>query len=301
MESKVEYKIDSNLVTLRLDKALSVLNKNYSRVYFSNMIKNSLVLVNGKVVSPSYNVKENDLIECFFKDEDSSLKPYEFKLDVVYEDEDVLLINKPKGLVVHPGGGHENDTLVNALIYNKKKLSTINGALRVGIVHRIDKDTSGLLLICKNDNAHIKVAKQLEDHTMHRSYVALVDGSILKDTGKIIGSIGRDKNNRLKMCIDPVNGKSAITHFKVLKRYEKYTLIECNLETGRTHQIRVHMSSINHAIVGDVIYGGSNKIYNNGQLLHAYKLTFIHPTTQKEMVFEAPLPDYFLDVLKDLK
>ena len=301
MNSEIKYIVDKNIVSLRLDRALTLLNKEYSRAYFSNMIKNNQILVNGKSVSPSYNVKLNDEITCFFKDQDSSLTPYEFKLDVIYEDEDILVINKPKGLVVHPGGGHENDTLVNALIYNKKKLSTVNGALRVGIVHRIDKDTSGLLLICKNDKAHINIAEQLKDHSMYRNYVALVDGVITKDAGKVIGPIGRDKNNRLKMAIDTVNGKDAITHFKVLKRYEKYTLIDCSLETGRTHQIRVHMSSIGHPIVGDSLYNGSTNIYDNGQLLHAYKLTFKHPSTNEIMTLEAPLPSYFKDLLNELK
>jgi len=300
METQIKYIVEAKHETLRIDKVLPLLNEDYSRAYFSNMIKNGEVLVNGKEVSPSYKVKENDVIECNFKDSTSTLKPYEYKLDIVYEDEDILVINKPKGLVVHPGGGHSDDTLVNALIYTKKELSTINGALRVGIVHRIDKDTSGLLLICKNDYSHIEIAKQLKDHSMHREYIALVDGVIEKDSGKVIGPIGRDKKNRLKMCIDTVDGKDAITHFNVIKRFNDYTLIECKLETGRTHQIRVHMSNIHHPIVGDALYGGSEKIYNNGQLLHAYKLTFNHPRTKKVMTLEAPLPDYFKEVIEKL-
>ncbi len=300
METQIKYIIEAKHETLRIDKVLPLLNEDYSRAYFSNMIKNGEVLVNGKEVSPSYKVKENDVIECNFKDSTSTLKPYEYKLDIVYEDEDILVINKPKGLVVHPGGGHSDDTLVNALIYTKKELSTINGALRVGIVHRIDKDTSGLLLICKNDYSHIEIAKQLKDHSMHREYIALVDGVIEKDSGKVIGPIGRDKKNRLKMCIDTVDGKDAITHFNVIKRFNDYTLIECKLETGRTHQIRVHMSNIHHPIVGDALYGGSEKIYNNGQLLHAYKLTFTHPRTKKVMTLEVPLPDYFKEVIEKL-
>ena len=294
-----EFIVKDNINTLRLDKALSLLDSKYSRVYFSNLIKNGDVLVNGQKVSPSYKVKTGDKITINYvkKDKDKDLEPYDFKLDVVYEDDNVLVINKPKGLVVHPGNGHFNDTLVNALIYANIKLSSINGVERVGIVHRIDKDTSGLLLICKDDFTHKEIAKQLESHSMHREYIALVDGVIEVNNGKIIGKIGRDKNNRLKMAIDNISGKEAITHFEVIERYKKYTLIRCQLETGRTHQIRVHLSSIHHPLVGDVLYGGSSEVYNNGQLLHAYKLTFYHPVLKKEINLECDLPQYFKDVL----
>ena len=297
-----EFIVKDNINTLRLDKALSLLDSKYSRVYFSNLIKNGDVLVNGQKVSPSYKVKTGDKITINYvkKDKDKDLEPYDFKLDVVYEDDNVLVINKPKGLVVHPGNGHFNDTLVNALIYANIKLSSINGVERVGIVHRIDKDTSGLLLICKDDFTHKEIAKQLESHSMHREYIALVDGVIEVNNGKIIGKIGRDKNNRLKMAIDNISGKEAITHFEVIERYKKYTLIRCQLETGRTHQIRVHLSSIHHPLVGDVLYGGSSEVYNNGQLLHAYKLTFYHPVLKKEINLECDLPQYFKDVLTRL-
>lgn len=297
-----EFIVKENINTLRLDKALSLLDSKYSRVYFSNLIKNGDVLVNGQKVSPSYKVKTGDKITINYvkKDKDKDLEPYDFKLDVVYEDDNVLVINKPKGLVVHPGNGHFNDTLVNALIYANIKLSSINGVERVGIVHRIDKDTSGLLLICKDDFTHKEIAKQLESHSMHREYIALVDGVIEVNNGKIIGKIGRDKNNRLKMAIDNISGKEAITHFEVIERYKKYTLIRCQLETGRTHQIRVHLSSIHHPLVGDVLYGGSSDVYNNGQLLHAYKLTFYHPVLKKEINLECDLPQYFKDVLTRL-
>lgn len=297
-----EFIVKENINTLRLDKALSLLDSKYSRVYFSNLIKNGDVLVNGQKVSPSYKVKTGDKITINYvkKDKDKDLEPYDFKLDVVYEDDNVLVINKPKGLVVHPGNGHFNDTLVNALIYANIKLSSINGVERVGIVHRIDKDTSGLLLICKDDFTHKEIAKQLESHSMHREYIALVDGVIEVNNGKIIGKIGRDKNNRLKMAIDNISGKEAITHFEVIERYKKYTLIRCQLETGRTHQIRVHLSSIHHPLVGDVLYGGSSEVYNNGQLLHAYKLTFYHPVLKKEISLECDLPQYFKDVLTRL-
>jgi len=300
---KINYKIDKSLVSLRIDKALTLLNEKYSRVYYSNLIKENKILVNNKSISPSYKVKENDEISIIIEEEnnDLSIKEYPLKLDIIYEDDDVLIINKPQGLVVHPGDGHSDDTLVNALVYNNKELSTINGLKRVGIVHRIDKDTSGLLLICKNNEAHLFIAKQLKDHTMNRKYIALVDGVIQKDKGKIIGAIGRDKTNRLKMTIDPLNGKEAITHFEVITRFNKYTLIKCNLETGRTHQIRVHMSSISHPIVGDKLYGGSEILYNKGQLLHAYELSFIHPTTKEKMTVNASLPDYFQDIINSLK
>ena len=297
-----EFIVKENINTLRLDKALSLLDSKYSRVYFSNLIKNGDVLVNGQKVSPSYKVKTDDkiIVNYVKRDKDKDLEPYDFKLDVVYEDDNVLVINKPKGLVVHPGNGHFNDTLVNALIYANIKLSSINGVERVGIVHRIDKDTSGLLLICKDDFTHKEIAKQLESHSMHREYIALVDGVIEVNNGKIIGKIGRDKANRLKMAIDNINGKEAITHFEVIERYKKYTLIRCQLETGRTHQIRVHLSSIHHPLVGDVLYGGSNEVYDNGQLLHAYKLTFYHPVLKKEISLECDLPQYFKDVLSRL-
>ena len=295
--------VNKNIETLRLDKALALLDKDYSREYFSNLIKNKKVFVNSKNVSPSYKVKENDEITYEYEEKPTNmdLKPYEYELDIIYEDDDVLVINKPKGLVVHPGSGHFEDTLVNALIYNKVQLSKVNGLNRVGIVHRIDKDTSGLLLICKNDFAHNDIANQLKDHSMHREYIALVDGIIEEESGKIIGPIGRDKNNRLKMAIDKVNGKDAVTHFKVLNRYKNNTLIDCTLETGRTHQIRVHMSSINHPLTGDKLYGGECSLYNEGQLLHAYRLTFTHPRSKESISLEAPLPKYFEEVLKKLK
>lgn len=302
MEKK--FLINKNIETLRLDKALTLLNEKYSREYFSFLIKKGNVLVNNKIVSPSYKVKENDEVIVTFDEKETNLnlKPYEFKLNIVYQDDDLLVINKPKGLVVHPGSGHIDDTLVNALIYNKIELSSVNGLSRVGIVHRIDKDTSGLLLIAKNDYTHNEIAKELKDHSMKRSYIALVDGIIEENDLKIVGKIGRDKTNRLKMAIDSKNGKDAITHVHVLERFKnQYSLVKCELETGRTHQIRVHLSSIKHPLVGDTIYGGSNHLYNNGQLLHAYKLVFFHPTLKKEISLEIPLPSYFLEVLEKLK
>ena len=298
-----EYIVSAEEGMLRIDKFLPLKDMKNSRVFFSNLIRDGKVTVNQKVVSQSYKIKPGDviLVDYAVKEIDKNIIPYDFKLDVLYEDNDLIIINKPKGLVVHPGDGHLNDTLVNALIYAKKELSTVNGLERVGIVHRIDKDTSGLLLVCKNDYAHNFIAKQLEDHSMHREYYALVMGVINEDNGKIIAPIGRDRANRLKMAIDTVNGRDAITHFTVIKRFKKYTLVSCKLETGRTHQIRVHMDYIQHPVVGDPLYGKNNcGIYNNGQLLHAYQLTFVHPTTKKEMTFTCTLPKYFKEVLDKL-
>lgn len=288
---------------LRIDKFLSSKDKDFSRVYFSRLIKTGDVKVNETTVSPSYKIKNLDRIDVNFvkKEVNENIEPYKFKLDIIYEDNDIIVLNKPKGLVVHPGDGHHSDTLVNALIYAKKQLSTINGLERVGIVHRIDKNTSGLLLVCKNDYAHNFIAAQLKNHTMHREYYALVLGVINEDNGKIVAPIGRDRKNRVKMAVDLVNGRDAVTHFSVIKRFKKYTLLSCKLETGRTHQIRVHMDYIHHPVIGDPLYGKNNcLLYNNGQLLHAYQLTFIHPTTKKEMTFTCPIPKYFQDIIDKL-
>lgn len=303
VKMKNSYVVGKEIVSLRLDKALTLFDSNNSREFYSYQIKEGNVKVNGEIKSPSYKVKEDDVIDTTFINKvlDESLKPYELELDIVYEDDDLLIINKPRGLVVHPGSGHHDDTLVNALIYNKVSLSNSNGMYRVGIVHRIDKDTSGLLLVAKNDFTHERVANQLKDHSMHREYIALVEGIIEEDQGKIVGSIGRNKQNRLKMAIDAINGKNATTYFEVVKRYKKYSLIKCRLETGRTHQIRVHLSSISHPIVGDGLYGGGCSVFNKGQLLHAYKLTFVHPRTKKEMSFERDIPLEFNEVLDTLK
>ncbi len=299
------YKVEQEHHDLRIDRYLALIEPKFSRMHFNNLIKEGNVTVNEKVVSPSYKIKSMDEIVVNFVEEEfdpNEIKPYKFDLDIIYEDEDIIVINKPKGLVVHPGDGHHDDTLVNALVYANKELSNVNGLERVGIVHRIDKDTSGLLLVCKNNYAHMFIAEQLQNHSMHREYYALVMGRIEEDNGKINAPIARDKTNRMKMCVDPINGREAVTHFTVLKRFEKYTLIDCKLETGRTHQIRVHMEYIKHPVVGDPLYGKNNcGIYNNGQLLHAYKLTFVHPTTKKEMTFEAPLPNYFTEILSVIK
>ena len=304
MIAENKYIISSNLVDIRLDKALVILDDSHSRTYYLTLIKNGFVTVNGEISAASYKVCEGDeiLVQHELIDKQDDIKPTEISLNIIYEDEDILIIDKPQGLVVHPGAGHHEDTLLNGLIFSQKELSSVNGIERLGIVHRIDKDTSGLLLVCKTDEAHNFIANQLKDHTMHREYIALVVGNFQNERGKIIAPISRCKTNRLKMEVNPVSGKEAVTHFKVLKRFEKYSLVECILETGRTHQIRVHMEYINHPIVGDPLYGKNNcALYNNGQLLHAYKLTFIHPRTKKEVSFTSPLPTYFEEIINKLK
>ena len=235
------------------------------------------------------------------EDQPSDLKPEYIPLDIVYEDSDIIIINKPRGLVVHPGAGNKDLTLANALMFYTKNLSSINGEFRPGIVHRIDKDTSGLLAVAKNDYAHNELAAQLKNHTMQRIYVALVHGVIHEEEGKIIAPLARDKKNRLKMAVDLHEGKEAVTHFKVLRRYQSSTLVECRLETGRTHQIRVHFEYIRHPLVGDPLYGKKkDALYQGGQLLHAKALTLIHPRTKEVKTFACALPAYFEEILKNL-
>jgi len=287
----------------RLDKALSIFKSDISRSYIAKLIEEGKVLVNDKQEKSSYKVKENDVI-CLldFEDKKSDIKEEDIPLDVVYEDDDIMIINKVQGMVVHPANGHYSGTLVNALMHQADSLSSINGVIRPGIVHRIDKDTSGLICIAKNDNAHHFLADQLKDHTMSREYIALVRGVIKENSGTIDMPIGRDKKDRQKMGIDK-EGKPATTHFQVLERFKDHTLVKCQLVSGRTHQIRVHMSAINHPVEGDPLYAGRNydKLYKNGQLLTAYKLKLIHPTSKKEMVFEIDLPDYFKEILDKLR
>ena len=286
----------------RLDKAVALLNQELSRSYIAKLLKDGKILVNGNLEKASFKVKEND--EIFIEeieDVKADIKEEDIPLDVVYEDDDILIINKPQGMVVHPANGHYSGTLVNALMFQEDSLSSINGVIRPGIVHRIDKDTSGLLCVAKNDNAHHFLAEQLKDHTMAREYMALVRGIINENSGTIDMPIGRDKKDRQKMAVDK-DGKPATTHFQVVRRFKEHTLVKCQLVSGRTHQIRVHMSAIGHAVEGDPLYGGRNfdKLYKNGQLLTAYKLKLIHPTSKKEMVFEIELPDYFKEVLAKL-
>ncbi|MBO4703606.1 MAG: RluA family pseudouridine synthase [Bacilli bacterium] len=287
----------------RLDKAVALLNSELSRSFITKLIDEGKITINGKVEKPSFKVKENDEINIEeIVDVKSDIKEEDIPLDVVYEDDDILIINKPQGMVVHPANGHYSGTLVNALMFMEDSLSSINGVIRPGIVHRIDKDTSGLLCVAKNDNAHHFLAEQLKDHTMAREYVALVRGIIKENSGTIEMPIGRDKKDRQKMAVVK-EGKPAVTHFQVLERFKDHTLVKCQLVSGRTHQIRVHMSAIGHPVEGDPLYAGKNydKIYKNGQLLVAFKLKLIHPTTKKEMVFNIDLPDYFQKVLETLR
>lgn len=286
----------------RLDKYL--LDKiEVSRIKLQKMIENGNVLVNGNKVKNSYVVKIDDEITIDENyQEKIDILPENIPLDIVYEDDDLLVVNKKSGMVVHPAPGNYSGTLVNALMYHCNSLSTVNTEVRPGIVHRIDADTSGLLLVAKNDEAHIDLAEQIKNHTVNRKYIALVWGVINEDTATIDAPIGRDKNNRKKMCVTADNSKDAITNIKVLERYEKATLIECSLETGRTHQIRVHMDYIGHPIVNDPVYG-HNKLIDNefGQMLHAKTIGFIHPRTKEYMEFNSEVPPKFIEILNTFK
>ena len=302
MKTKTTNHKVSAEIGLRLDKALVGLLSDVSRNHIQKMIDDGYVFVNNELVKASYRLQKDDVINIVHcETSESTLIPEYIPLDIVYEDDDILIVNKPRGLVVHPGAGNKDLTLANALMFHTKKLSTINGQFRPGIVHRIDKDTSGLLAVAKNDLAHNELAAQLKNHTMRRIYIALAHGVIFEDEGTIIAPLGRDKKNRLKMAVDLHDGKEAVTHFKVLKRYQQATLVECRLETGRTHQIRVHFEYIKHPLVGDPLYKKKkDAIYEGGQLLHAKELTLFHPGTHKEITFTCAIPEYFKKVLEQL-
>ena len=289
--------VNENDNTKRID--LYLMDKlNMSRSKVQDLIKKDNILVNNQKIKASYILKYNDiiLIEDII-DEELNIEAENIPLDILYEDNDVIIVNKPNGMVVHPAVGNRSGTLVNALMYHFKNLSHINGELRPGIVHRIDAYTTGLLMVAKNDKAHEFLAKQLEEKTTTRKYIALVWGVIEHDTGTIDAPIGRDENNRKKMSVTSINSKKAITHFKVLKRYKEATLIELKLDTGRTHQIRVHMNYINHPVVNDPVYGRRKLINDEGQCLHAKTLGFIHPSTHKYMEFDSDIPEKILSIL----
>ncbi|MDO5708228.1 MAG: RluA family pseudouridine synthase [Andreesenia angusta] len=287
----------------RLDIYLKGKLKEYSRSQIQKLIKSGNVLVNREEKNPRYKVKREDIIEVLIEsEEESDLKAENIDLDIIYEDDDLAVVFKPQGMVVHPANGNRENTLVNALLYHFDSLSDINDPeIRPGIVHRIDKDTSGILMIAKNNMAHKSLARQLKDHTVVRKYIALVEGNISEENGIIDSPIGRSRSDRKKMDIVE-DGRRAITHYRVLERYERNTLIEAKLETGRTHQIRVHMKSINHPVVGDSTYGIKKQRFTlEGQLLHAETIGFIHPRTGEYMEFNYPLPEYFKDLIEKLK
>ena len=299
MAYTLKLTVDDTL-TRRIDKVLAHQFNQFSRSHLQKWIVDGNVRVNGQPVKPKYKLAVGDQVVIEPEaPQKVDLTPEKIPLDIVYEDDDVIVVNKPQGMVVHPAPGHPDHTLVNALLYHSP-LSTINGEFRPGIVHRIDKDTSGLLMVAKNDLAHRSLAAQLKAKTNQREYVALVHGVIKQDAGTIDAPIGRSKKDRKKQAVVS-DGRHAVTHFKVLRRFRHYTLVSCRLETGRTHQIRVHMKSIGHPLAGDPLYGPRKTLPGRGQYLHARLLGFKHPRTGKDLVFTAPLPEYFQQMLDKLK
>lgn len=304
MIEKICIEITEETEGERIDKLISDSVDTLSRSYIQKLIKEDQITLNQKPVKANYKGKSGDTIELWIPDSvEPDIWPEDLNLSILFEDEHVLVVNKPKDMVVHPSAGHYSGTLVNGVMFHcKDNLSGINGILRPGIVHRIDKDTTGSIIICKNDLAHNALAAQFKDHTITRKYRAIVHGVIKQDEGVIVGSIGRDPSDRKKMAINEKNGKEAITHYLVLERFTNATYIECQLETGRTHQIRVHLTSIGHPLLGDELYCNRKEKFNlQGQTLHAMTLGFVHPVTQEYMEFEAPLPDYFKKILDCLR
>lgn len=298
------FTADEALAGIRIDKALSLVFEDFTRSHIQSVLSDGAVKVNGKTVGKSCKLSSGDEV-VFTVPEPTilSAEPEDIPLDIVYEDSDLLVVNKPRGLVVHPAPGNESGTLVNALMYHcKGSLSGINGVIRPGIVHRIDKDTSGLLIVAKNDFSHEKLAMQIKDHSFKRQYRAVVHGNIKDDFGTIDAPIGRSTKDRKKMCVTDKSSRHAVTHYEVLDRFDGFTYIKVTLETGRTHQIRVHMSYIGHPVAGDPVYGQKNGVTKlNGQCLHAGLIGFIHPRDGRYMEFESDLPDYFTAFLKSLK
>ncbi|MCC8050581.1 MAG: RluA family pseudouridine synthase [Clostridiales bacterium] len=304
--SKEEYdfRVSSNEAGERLDSLLSDSLESYSRSFLQTLIRSGAVTVNGRNAKPGLKIAESDLIHVEVPPPDPlNILPENIPLDILYEDDDLIIVNKPKGMVVHPAAGHYSGTLVNALLYHcKDSLSGINGVLRPGIVHRIDRDTTGSLIVCKNDAAHRAVAAQLKEHSITRKYRAIVHGRIIED-GTIHAAIGRHPQRRKEMAVNVAGGKDAVTHYHVLETFSQFTYIECQLETGRTHQIRVHMKNIGHPLLGDEIYGPSKCPIAGlqGQTLHAMTIGLIHPTSEEYLEVEAPLPEYFEQLLKKLR
>lgn len=298
-----EYIVSQEEKGKRLDAYISSANTDITRTSAQRLIEDGNILVNGKNVKVSYKIQENDKISVEIPEpKQIELKAQNIPIEIIYEDSDIIVVNKPKGMVVHPANGNPDGTLVNAIMaICKDSLSGIGGEIRPGIVHRIDKDTSGLLIVAKNDNAHVKMSERIKNHEVKKTYIALVRGVFKENEATIDMPIGRSTSDRKKMAVNK-NGKNAITHIKVLKRFDKYTLLQVNIETGRTHQIRVHLSHIGYPIVGDYTYSnGKNEFDVIGQCLHAKKLEFKHPITQKDMCLEAELPQYFKDILDKLK
>ena len=288
----------------RIDQCLTASFSDCSRSFLQKLLKDGKVSINGKTQKASSKVAAGDAVLVLLPEpEELNVEPENIPLDILYEDDYLLVVNKPKGMVVHPAAGHTEGTLVNAVMAHcGDRLSGINGVLRPGIVHRIDKDTTGALLICKEDSVHRDLAEQLKEHSIKRRYRAIVAGNLKDDEGTVEGPIGRHPTDRKKMAINSKNGKPAQTHYKVLERFGQYTYIECRLETGRTHQIRIHMTSIGHPLLGDTVYGSSkNPFHLQVQTLHAMVLGFVHPVTGEYMEFTAPLPDYFLKLLEKLR
>ncbi len=303
-EETLYFTIDAGSSGERIDRFLAAQNPELTRSYIQKLLKEGNVQVNGTAVKASFRTAEGDRVELVLPPPDPlEILPENIPLDILYEDEELLVVNKPKGMVVHPAAGHSCGTLVNAILYHcGSELSGINGVMRPGIVHRIDKDTSGSLLICKTDRAHQSIAQQLSVHSIHRIYRAVASGCFKEYSGTVNAPIGRHPVDRKKMAVNREHGKEAITHYEVLENLKNASYIACRLETGRTHQIRVHMASIGHPLLGDTVYGSAKDPYHlNGQALHAMSIGFIHPTKNEYMEFTAPMPDYFVNLVQKLR
>lgn len=301
---KQHFLVEQEEAGIRIDRYLSHRLKDLSRSYLQKLLKEEAVLAGGRAVKANYKVSAGESIELEIPEAvEPEIEPEQMDLDILYEDRDIILINKPKGMVVHPAAGHFNGTLVNGLMAHcQGELSGINGVMRPGIVHRIDMDTTGVLIVCKNDFAHSSIAEQLKVHSITRKYYAIVHGVLKTDSGTVNAPIGRHPVDRKKMSINEKNGRDAVTHYQVLERFKQFTYVECQLETGRTHQIRVHMAGIGHPLLGDEVYGPSKCPFQlRGQTLHAGVLGIIHPRTGSYMEFSAPLPEYFDELLKKLR